>query len=353
MSLEPQHFERWRGSRDKNGQLCELISFLRIYIYIYIYILFFFHLTDSLEVAKKSSRRSHSVGYIDKSNLPRIEKPIDFETQDVKTPQRKVLKVPQSLRDEISKDRRSPLKLNTSGDASVVSPDLCNVSIESEDLPAQDQQELENMEKNKETPLTKKSGVYNRYEKLQARPLRRSSISTTRKSDKGARRLFVHKTKAHGSKTTSKSTATAKEPGKEIVISADAPRKPPRAFQMTNDPGVAGTPPSTGADDGSVRNKRRRNSKRAMYPPSMAFPDAFLVTKAVDIPLDDDGASPVGDNQGQVTQDLRQCLGETTPKRVGCKLSAAGEVMDPKKPWSTYYKVAVTSDSTSDEGTDS
>jgi hypothetical protein len=96
--------------------------------------------------------------------------------------------------------------------------------------------------------------------------------------------------------------------------------------------------------------KRRRNSKRAMYPESMAFPDSFLITKAVDISLDDN-VSPAGD-QGNMTNDLRACLGEATPKRVGRQSSSAGKrrEADPKKHWSEYYRAAVTSDDSVDEG---
>ena len=85
-----------------------------------------------------------------------------------------------------------------------------------------------------------------------------------------------------------------------------------------------------------------------MYPESMAFPDLFLVTKAVDISLDDD-VSP-SSNQGNTTSDLRTCLGETTPKRVGRQPSAARRRdADPKKHWSAYYRAAMISDESSDE----
>jgi hypothetical protein len=98
-----------------------------------------------------------------------------------------------------------------------------------------------------------------------------------------------------------------------------------------------------------IPGKRRRNSKRAMYPESMAFPDSFLITKAVDISLDDD-ASPAG-NQGNTTNDLRACLGEASPKRVGRQPSSGRRRdVDPKKHWSEYYRTAMTSDDSVDEG---
>lgn len=77
-----------------------------------------------------------------------------------------------------------------------------------------------------ETPVTRGSAsrkaVHHKYSKLEARPLRRSSISATRKSDKGMRRLFVHKQKPEEKKVTRK----------EIVVSPEAPPKPPRAQQV-------------------------------------------------------------------------------------------------------------------------
>ena len=85
-----------------------------------------------------------------------------------------------------------------------------------------------------------------------------------------------------------------------------------------------------------------------MYPESVVFPDSFLITKAVDISLDDD-VSPAGD-QGNTTNDLRACLGEATPKRVSRRPSAGRRRdMDPKKHWSEYYRAAMTDDSV-DEG---
>lgn len=73
-----------------------------------------------------------------------------------------------------------------------------------------------------ETPVTRGSAsrkaVNHKYSKLEARPLRRSSISAARKSDKGTRRLFVHKQKP--------------EEKKQILLSPEAPPKPPRAQQV-------------------------------------------------------------------------------------------------------------------------
>ena len=80
------------------------------------------------------------------------------------------------------------------------------------------------------TPVTRSSAsrkaIHNRYSKLEARPLRRSSISATRKSDKGTRRLFVHKAKPEEKKEAKKET------GANIVLSPEAPPKPPRAHQV-------------------------------------------------------------------------------------------------------------------------
>ncbi len=80
----------------------------------------------------------------------------------------------------------------------------------------------------------------------------------------------------------------------------------------------------------------------------MAFPDSFLITKAVDISLDDD-SSPTG-NQGNTTSDLRACLGEATPRRVARQPSGRRRDADPKKHWSAYYRAAMTSDDSVDEG---
>lgn len=87
-----------------------------------------------------------------------------------------------------------------------------------------------------------------------------------------------------------------------------------------------------------------------MYPKSMAFPDSFLVTKAVDIPVDDN-ASPAG-NKDDASTDLRACLGEATPKRLSRSASLPRRRdADPKKHWSKYYKAAMTSgDSPEEEG---
>ena len=63
-----------------------------------------------------------------------------------------------------------------------------------------------------------RKAVNHRYSKLEAKPLRRSSISATRKSDRGMRRLFVHKQKP--------------EEKKQILLSPEAPLKPPRAQQV-------------------------------------------------------------------------------------------------------------------------
>ena len=96
--------------------------------------------------------------------------------------------------------------------------------------------------------------------------------------------------------------------------------------------------------------KRRRNSKRARYPESVAFPDSFLVTKAVEIsPVDD--SSPAGD-QGNVTSDLRARLGETTPRRVRRQPSGRRRDLDPKKHWSAYYRAAMTPEDSVGEGKD-
>ena len=306
---------------------------------------FFLCLVDLLDEPRPLTRRFHSTADIEQSCRESIEKPIDFETTEVKSPPRKVLKVPQKLRDEISKNRgllprdknKSPL-----GESASVSPELCNVSIEGRDLSTDSQEASGNAENKPSTPM--KSGarkaVRHRYEKLEARPLRRSSISTTRKSDKGAHRLFVHKTKA-------RAPPLPKETGPRVLPSADAPPKPPRAHQVEN----AREATEVGeAEKKSVLNKRRRASKRAMYPPSMAFPDSFLVTKAVDIPLDDEGVSPNEADKQKITVDLRECLGESTPRRLGRLPSAAGELADTKKHWSTYYSVAIASDSSQDEG---
>lgn len=79
------------------------------------------------------------------------------------------------------------------------------------------------------TPVTGNNGtrkaIHHKYSKLKARPFRRSSISAARKSDKGTRRLFVHKQKAQGKKE-------AKESGDKIVVSPEAPPKPPRAHEV-------------------------------------------------------------------------------------------------------------------------
>ena len=305
-------------------------------------------MVDLLEEPRPLSRRFHSTADIEQSCRESIEKPIDFETTEVKSPPRKVLKVPQKLRDEISKNRgllprdknKSPL-----GEGTSVSPELCNVSIEGRDLSTIGRKASENAENKPSTPLTSgvRKAVRHRYEKLEARPLRRSSISTTRKSDKGAHRLFGPKMKA-------RAPPPPKETGPRILPSADAPPKPPRAHQVEN---VRRATEVEGAENKSVQNKRRRNSKRAMYPPSMAFPDSFLVAKAVDIPLDDEeegGVSPNEADRQKITADLRECLGESTPRRVGRLPSAAGELADTRKHWSTYYSVAIASDSTQDEG---
>ena len=73
-----------------------------------------------------------------------------------------------------------------------------------------------------ETPVTRGSAsrkaINHKYSKLEAKPLRRSSISATRKSDRGMRRLFVHKQKP--------------EEKKQILLSPEAPLKPPRAQQV-------------------------------------------------------------------------------------------------------------------------
>ena len=81
-----------------------------------------------------------------------------------------------------------------------------------------------------ETPVKRGSAsrkaIHHKYSKLEAGPVRRSSISATRKSDKGARRLFVRKPKPEEKKETRKETGT------KIVVSPEAPPKPPRAQQV-------------------------------------------------------------------------------------------------------------------------
>ena len=74
------------------------------------------------DVAHHQARRSHSIGNIDLSMRQKIEKPIDFETTEVQSPPRKVLKVPQNLREQIN--GRSPPRTSTpSSDLNVsVSP---------------------------------------------------------------------------------------------------------------------------------------------------------------------------------------------------------------------------------------
>ena len=80
----------------------------------------------------------------------------------------------------------------------------------------------------------------------------------------------------------------------------------------------------------------------------MAFPDSFLVTKAVDISLDDD-ASPA-DKQSNVTGDLRAHLGEVTPRRLSRQPSGRRRDVDAKKHWSAYYRAAMTPGDSVDEG---
>lgn len=305
-------------------------------------------MADLSDEPGRLSRRFHSTADIEQSCRETIEKPIiDFETTQVKSPPRKVLKVPQKLRDEIHRDRALlPRDKNKSpvGESTSVSPELCNVSVEGRDLSTDDGEASENAEPRPSTPMMRKSGarrvIHNKYLKLEARPVRRSSISTTRKSDKGARRLFAPKMKA-------RAPPPPKETGANISPSQDAPAKPPRAHREENDRGATEVGE---AKDTSVLNRRRRNSKRAMYPPSMAFPDSLLVAKVVDIPLDDEGVSPSEVDKRKMTADLRECLGETTPRMVGRLPSAAGELADTRKHWSTYYSVAIASDPSQDEG---
>ena len=61
--------------------------------------------------AAHPARRSHSIGNIDMSMRKKIEKPIDFETAEVQSPPRKVLKVPQNLKEQIN--GRSPPRTST------------------------------------------------------------------------------------------------------------------------------------------------------------------------------------------------------------------------------------------------
>ena len=68
-----------------------------------------------------------------------------------------------------------------------------------------------------------RKAIDHKYSKLEAKPLRRSSISAMRKSDKGTRRLFVHKQKPGEKKEAKKGTETA------ALI---PPPKPPRAHQV-------------------------------------------------------------------------------------------------------------------------
>jgi hypothetical protein len=70
-----------------------------------------------------------------------------------------------------------------------------------------------------------RKAVNHKYSKLEARPLRRSSISAARKSDKGTRRLFLHRRKPEEKKEAKKGT------GAEIVSSPEPPPKPPRAHE--------------------------------------------------------------------------------------------------------------------------
>lgn len=81
-------------------------------------------------------------------------------------------------------------------------------------------------EKPSGTPITRGSASRkaHRYSKLEAKPLRRSSVSAVRKSDRGTRRLFLQKRKPEEKKET------------KIVASSEAPLipppKPPRAHQV-------------------------------------------------------------------------------------------------------------------------
>lgn len=83
---------------------------------------FFILITVDDDVKHHQARRSHSIGNIDTSMRQKIEKPIDFETSEVQSPPRKVLKVPQNLREQIN--GRSPPRTSTpSSDLNVsVSP---------------------------------------------------------------------------------------------------------------------------------------------------------------------------------------------------------------------------------------
>ncbi|CAB3982261.1 F-actin-monooxygenase MICAL3 isoform X14, partial [Paramuricea clavata] len=288
------------------------------------------------------ARRSHSIGNIDMSMQQQIEKPIDFETTEVQSPPRKVLKVPKNLREEIN--ARSPPRTSTlSSEHNVsVSPfEIISLSeISGEEKSEEVEKGSEKAGKQRVSPMTRGSAnrkaVNHKYSKLEARPVRRSSISAARKSDKGTRRLFLHKRKPDEKKEAKKGT------GAEIVSPPEPPPKPPRAHEVAD---------NVPAVEESGKGKRRRNSKRAMYPESMAFSDSFLITKAVDISLDDN-VSPAGDH-GNVTNDLRACLGEATPKRVGRQSSSAGKRRDadPKKHWSEYYRAAMTTDDSVDEDT--
>lgn len=62
---------------------------------------------DALEVPSAKARRSYSFGNVEASIRDRkVEKPIEFEGTKTQSPPRKVLKVPQNLRDRIN--GRSP-----------------------------------------------------------------------------------------------------------------------------------------------------------------------------------------------------------------------------------------------------
>lgn len=76
------------------------------------------------------ARRSHSLGNIDVGLRKTVEKPIDFETASEESPPKKVLKVPNNLREEINS--LSPLRTSTPSsdhDASLLaSYDIINTS---------------------------------------------------------------------------------------------------------------------------------------------------------------------------------------------------------------------------------
>ena len=184
--------------------------------------------------------------------------------------------------------------------------------------------------------------VYNKYSKDEAKPLRRSIISTTRKSDKGTRRLFVQQPDMRTQKVKAKSPEPSKNHG--IVLSPEAPPKPPRAHELAERPeDISEVDESNG--------RQRRGSKRAMYPPAQHFPDSFYVTKAVHISLDEDDESPGAERPDNVSRDLRECLGESTPRQVGRYPSVAGQpIEDPSKHWTTYYRTAGSFETPSKQG---